>query len=360
MKIVLIGNSDLVLYNFRKELISTLIKKYDEVILISPIGDKIQLLTNFGCKHYSWNLKRHSINPFQLYKEFIFLFKLIKKIKPNYILSFTIKPNIFSGIISNILNINFIPNITGLGRIFIRQSLLRSLVIYLYRKVFIKAKVIFLQNKSDFDFFSSLNLFPHKLFLLPGSGVNLEEFKFVKYPKETSGINFLYLGRIIKEKGIYLYIEAAKIIKTKYKNVNFIVAGFTEKKHDTIFRKAIKEGTIVYKGNLINVFHLISNIHCLIQPSFYPEGISNVILESSAVGRPVITSNNSGCIDAVLNNETGFIFKKGELNELINSIEKYITLSFEDKNKFSINSRKFMHENFDRKIVINTYLKYIE
>ena len=360
MKITLIGNSDLVLYNFRKELISSLINNNHEVIIICPNGKKVNLLISLGAKHINWSVNRHSKNPFIEIYSLYALNNILKKLNSDFVLSFTIKPNIYSGILSRFYKFKHIPNITGLGQVFSRKNLTRFLIIILYKISFKFSKIIFLQNSSDLNLFKSLKIYTNKLQLLPGSGVNIDEFSYTEYPSDQKGIKFLYLGRIMKEKGFDLYTEAAKIIKSGQKNIEFIVCGFPEKGYESILNKAINEGIIHFKGNLIDIRPIIKLCHCLIQPSFYPEGISNVVLEASSMGRPVITSDNVGCGELVIDNKSGLIFEKKNLTDLVFKINKFINLSFENKLELGLNSREIMVKNYNRSIIVLTYLNIIE
>jgi len=359
MKILLIGNSDIVLYNFRKELILSLVEKGHDVLVSCPKGNRIKFLEEIGCRFVPWLVNRHSINPISEIIAFVSVGKIISKEKPNFIFSFTIKPNIYSGIFSRLFKIKHIPNITGLGSVFSKNSFLKFFVIQLYKISFHTSKVIFLQNKNDFAFFKSLNTFSHKLVLLPGSGVNVDEFYYSKYPSESKGIKFLFSGRIMHEKGYDLYLKASKIIQAKYSKISFVVCGFPEEKYKTFFNESIKNLDVDYRGNLYDVRSLLKEVHCVIQPSFYPEGISNVILEAASMGKPVITSSNPGCKEAVLDNKTGFIFKTRDLSNLVYTIEKFINLDLKMKINFTLNARKYIINKYNRNIVTNIYLKYL-
>ncbi len=360
MKILLLGNSDLVLFNFRKELILALIEKGHNVIISCPKGKNIKYLEDIGCKFISWKVNRHSINPINELLSFFSLGRIIKKEKPNFILSFTIKPNIYSGIFSGLFKIQHIPNITGLGLVFSKRSMLRAFIIRLYKFSFLYSKAIFLQNQNDFNLFKHLNILPNKLVLLPGSGVNIDEFRFFEYPSEKNGIKFLYSGRIMREKGFDLFLEASRILKLKYSNLSFIVCGFPEESYKKVLEVSINNYSIDYRGNLHDVKPVLKEVHCIIQPSFYPEGISNVILEAASMGRPVITSTNPGCKEAVIDNQTGFIFQSMDLNDFINKIERFIKLDTQTKNNFSFNARKYIINNYNRLFVTNMYLNHLD
>jgi galacturonosyltransferase len=317
-------------------------------------------MTNLGAKHFDWSLNRHSKNPFIEFNSFNKLKNIFHKIESDYVLSFTIKPNIYSGILSRFYKFKHIPNITGLGQVFSRKSFFRYLIIMLYKISFKKSKVIFLQNSRDLKLFEILRIHPTKLQLLPGSGVNIEEYTFSNYPSEINGINFLYLGRVMEQKGFYLYINAAKFIKSRYKNINFMVCGFPEKGYEAKLNNSIEDGTIEYKGNLNDIKPIIQTSHCLIQPSYYPEGISNVILEASSMGRPVITSDNVGCGEAVMDKKSGLIFQEKNLADLISKIELFINLNTKDKVEMGLTARENMVKSFNRKQIIEKYFILLE
>jgi glycosyltransferase involved in cell wall biosynthesis len=358
-KILILSNDAGYTYSLRKELILEFINKGFKVIVVCPKGRAVSKLLIIGATHLNWKLNSHSINPILEFYSYISLSKIIKAQKPSHILSFTIKPNIYSGLLKGRYNFIHIPNITGLGKIFSKNNIFMQFIIFLYKLSFKQSKVIFLQNSSDYSFFKQLNIFPKKLVLIPGSGVNVDEFTFHKYPSEKKGINFLYLGRIMKKKGIDLYLDAAKRIKSKHKNINFIVCGSPDLGYERKLKSAISEEIIIYKGNLMDVKDEIIHSHALIQPSFYPEGISNVILEASSMGRPVITSDNVGCGEAIIDNITGFIFQKQNVEDLIKKIELFINLSQSQKTELSFNAREHVKNVYNRNNVVNAYLSNI-
>jgi glycosyltransferase involved in cell wall biosynthesis len=358
-KIFILSNDSSYTFSLRKELILEFIKKGFKVVVVCPNGRAVSKLLLLGATHVDWKLNSNSINPILELYSFFNLSSIIKAQKPSHILSFTIKPNIYSGLLKFRYNFIHIPNITGLGKIFANNNVLKKLIIFLYKLSFKNSKVIFLQNSIDYSLFKQLNIFPSKLVLIPGSGVNIEEYNFHDYPSEKNGINFLYLGRIMKKKGIDLYLDAAKQIKEKYKKINFIISGPLELGYEKKIKSAISEHIVTYKGNLIDVKDVIIHSHALIQPSFYPEGISNVILEASSIGRPVITSNNVGCGEAIIDNITGFVFQKKNVEDLVKKIELFITLSQSKKTKLSFNAREHVKNVYNRNIVVNAYLSKI-
>jgi len=359
--IALIANHDLVLYNFRKELIKKLLNSNFKVFLVCPPGEKLNKLIALGAFHYSIGFSRHSKNIFKELITFVKLFLFFIKHKPYATLTYTIKPNIYVGIIMNFIHGIQLANITGLGLAFLKNNIFKKFIIFLYKIAFYKTKVIFVQNLNDFNVFQLNKIYPNKLKLIPGSGVNIKEFKFVKkFPVRNNILNFLFAGRIMKEKGIDLYIELAKKFLVLQPNCKFHICGFIEDKNYLNLFNYDLPNNMIYHGNLISIKKLLKQTHCLIHPSFYPEGISNVILEASSSGTPVITSNIPGCKDAVIDNKTGFIFNNKSFEELFSIVNKFIGMEDEMRLKMALNGREFVSNKFNRNIVIKYYMDEIQ
>jgi glycosyltransferase involved in cell wall biosynthesis len=354
-KIVFIVNHEIVIYNFRKEIVEAFLENKDKVYIISPNGNRIQKLQNLGANHLKININRRGINPIQDIILYFKLKKMIKKIHPDIIFTFTIKPNIYGGLVSRALKIKHVANITGLGSAFSKKGILRTIIRKLYLISFKKSRVIYVQNNQNLEYMKKMNIYPQKLVLLPGSGVNLKEYKCIDYPKQDI-INFVFIARVMKEKGIEEYLKAANEIKKEFNNVNFHVCGFLEDEYKGKLSEAVSNGDVIYHGLINNSRDILKSSHCLIHPSYYPEGISNVILEASASCRPVITTNMPGCKDAIIEGRTGFIFKSKNHIDLIEKIKMFLELPFSKKIQMGIDARKYVEINFDRSIVVQRYL----
>lgn len=194
--------------------------------------------------------------------------------------------------------------------------------------------------------------------LLPGSGVNLDFFIPIEYPDDTT-IEFVYISRIMKEKGIDNYLEAARYIRNKYPFTKFHICGFCEEKYESILDNYEKEGIIKYHGLISDVRDILKVTHCTIHPTYYPEGMSNVLLESCACARPIITTNRSGCREIVDNGINGYMIPQQNTKKLIEAIERFLELKYADKKNMGLNGRKKVEKNFDRKKVIEAYMKEI-
>ena len=357
-KILILVNHDVVIYNFRKELVERLLKDNYEVYISSPYGERINDLVNMGCKYIEANISRHGTNVIEDLKLIRYYLKIIKKIKPDVVLTYTIKPNIYGGIACRFLNVPYIANITGLGTAVENPGLMQKLTITLYRIAFKDINCIFFQNVENMNFFEQKNLYNDKHKLLPGSGVNLKHFTVLDYPSEET-IEFAFISRIMKEKGIDQYIEAAEYIRNKYPNTKFHICGFCEEDYEEKLKELEEKDIVEYHGMLRDIREILSKTHCTIHPSYYPEGMSNVLLESAACGRPVITTNRSGCRETLEDGITGYLVEQKNSKDLIEKIERFINMKYIDKKDIGLKERKKVKNEFDRNIVVEFYMNDI-
>jgi len=284
---------------------------------------------------------------------------MIKKVKPDLVLTYTIKPNIYGGLICKLMNVPYLTNITGLGTAVENSGSLQKLTLLLYRLSLKKASCIFFQNTENADFFNKKGIIKGKQRLIPGSGVNLGYYKVLDYPNEKT-INFLFISRVMKQKGIDNYLDAAEYIRGKYQNVKFYILGFCEEDYEEKLKRFEEKGIIQYLGMQKDVREFYKISHCTIHPTYYPEGMSNVLLESAACGRPIITTNRSGCREIVDDGVNGFLIEQQNSQDLIEKIEKFLELSYEEKRQMGLNGRSKVENEFDRKIVIGAYLEEIK
>jgi len=317
--------------------------------------DKLEVI---GAKHIFTQIQRRSTNPFIDLMLFLKYIILLKKLKPNIVLTYTIKPNVYGGIACNILKIPYIANITGLGSALENKSTIQKVSLALYKIAFKKVKHVFFQNSENQAFLLRNNISVGKNSLLPGSGVNLELFSKLDYP-DTEQIKFLFVSRVMREKGIDYYFEVAKYFKAKYPNFEFHVCGACEESYEKILKSLSEEGIIVYHGKVNDVRDYLKFSHCTVHPTYYPEGMSNVLLESAACARPIITTNRSGCREIVEDGVNGYIVEQKSSKGLIEKIEKFISLSHEEKRQMGLNGRVKVEKEFDRTIVIDAYMKEI-
>lgn len=358
-KILILANKDITLLYFRKELIEKLVSEKNDVTVCFPKSDKVSEFINMGCKFIDIKMDRRGTNPVKDMGIIFNYLKILKETKPDIVLTFTIKPNLYGGFACRIKKIPYIANITGLGTALQNEGLLQKLTIFLYHIAFKKIKCCFMQNEDNMKFFEKHKIADGKRVLLPGSGVNLEKYKLLEYPKENCDLEFLFIGRIMKEKGIDLYIETAKYIKSKYKNTKFHVIGYCEQDYEQKLNDLQNQGIIIYHGKQDDMIPFYKLSCCTIHPTYYPEGMSNVLLESAASGRPVITTDKPGCREIVDEGVTGFIVKSQDIETLKIAVEKFINMPYEEKVNMGLAGRRKVEKEFDRNIVIDAYIKEI-
>lgn len=358
-KVLILGNSHLVVFKFRGELIERLIKEDYEVIVCfpnGPFGEGEKSAKQYGCRFIENKIDRRGTNPL---KDLLLIFeyyKIIRNNEPDVVLAYTVKPDVYGGIVCRLLDIPFIPNITGLGKGLDEGGPVQIITKYLYRIAIKKAKCVFFQNNSDKLFFERNNITYKKGIVLPGSGVNLKKYKPLPYPDDKEPVRFIFIGRIMKAKGIEEYLEAAHEIKKKYKNVEFHICGFCEEDYKKILEDKVENKEVIYHGLVDDVIEFQKYSHCIVLPSFHPEGISNVLLEGAACSRPLITTDHAGCRETVNDGETGFIIQQQNSKDLIEKIIRFIEMPNSERRKMGLYGREKIEQEFDRNIVVNKYM----
>lgn len=357
-KVLVVSNVTDGLVSFRYELIQELVKTCEVTVMASDNG-RLELLTDLGCEFIPTSFDRHGTNPFDELKLIASYKKNIKQINPDIVFTYTIKPNIYVGMVCASLKIPYVANITGLGTALGNPGLMQKLTSVLYKKGLRKAQKVFFQNTENRDFMVDHGIVRNKYDLLPGSGVNLQKFHLLDYPNQEV-LDFVFISRVMKEKGIDEFLEAAEYIRKKYSYTRFHVCGYCEQEYEKKLKEMEKKDIIIYHGKIDDVLSMHAESSCTVHPSFYPEGMSNVLLESCACGRPIITTNRPGCREIVENEINGYIVREKDTFDLIEKIEKFIHLSFEERKQMGLNARKKVEKEFDRQIVINKYLSEIK
>lgn len=355
MKIMILANYDAGLYRFRRELVEELLKEH-EVYICLPNGNYVPEMVEWGCKFISCELlDRHGTNPVKEIKLISFYKKVLKEIKPDIVFTYTIKPNVYGGMVCADLNIPYIVNITGLGTAVENAGLMQKVTLTLYKLGLKKAQKVFFQNTTNRDFMIEKGVLKGTYDLLPGSGVNLKQYLPMEYPnKET--IDFVFVGRTMKEKGIENYLEAAEYIRGKYPETRFHICGEPEQDYRQQLSEFHENGTIIFHGNVRNMTEIYKNISCTVHPSYYPEGLSNVLLESCASARPIITTDRAGCREVVDDGVNGYICNQNDSPDLIKQIERFLSLSWENRKNMGLAGREKVEREFNREIVVRKYL----
>ena len=354
--VLILANKDGGLYNFRKELLERLIGDGHRVVAVVPDGDRVADIEALGCEWIDVKLSRRGTNPIADLKLLFYYVKLIRRLTPDLVFTYTIKPNVYGGLACRWLKVPYVANVTGLGSAVENPGLLQKLTVLLYKWGIKKAKKVFFQNGANQQFMVSHRMVNGRYDLLPGSGVNLSRYIAEPYP-ETDTVDFVFVARVMREKGIDQYLEAAKYIREKYPFTRFHICGACQEEYKEQLENLQQQEVIIYHGLVRDMPAMYRQTHCTVHPSFYPEGMSNVLLESCATARPVITTDRAGCREAVDDGVNGFLVKQRDAEDLIQKIERFLALSHQEKEQMGLAGRAKMEREFDRQIVVNKYLE---
>lgn len=362
MKILILTNYANGLYLFRKEVIKAFLEQGYETVVSLPPDEHCKKIEDLGCRIIPTELERRGINPLKDFKLFLNYCKILKKEKPDVVLTYTIKPNLYGGLACRCKKIPYIMNITGLGTALEKDGILAKILLTFYRFVSGGASCVFFQNMGNKQFMQEKGIAIHNARMLPGSGINLSEHGYVPYPGEEDGISFLAVIRVMKDKGIEELLEAAKQIGQKHENVSFKIAGEYEEETRNLYEPKIKqlesEGVLHYLGHIDDVHGEMAKSHVIVHPSYH-EGLSNVLLEAAACGRPVLASDVYGCRETLLPGISGITFKPRDPKALENAMDTILSYSGEERAGMGSQGRAHVEAVFDRNIVIRAYLEEI-
>lgn len=359
MKILILANNDVGLYKFRKELIKSFIEQKHEVYISLPYGEFVNELQNMGCVFLRTDFQRRGMNPLCDFKLLCTYYKLIRETKPNVVLTYTIKPNIYGGMICRIKRIPYIVNITGLGTAIENKGLMSKVLLVLYKISLRKAKCVYFQNEKNKNFFLNEKICCGNIKLIPGSGVNLQEFPFEEYPCKEEKVKLLFIGRIMRSKGIEEFLDCAEKISKENKDVEFgIIGDYEDRKYEEYIQQLAGKSAVVYYGKQEDVRPFIKRSHATVLPSYH-EGMSNVLLETAAMGRPVLTTNISGCMETFDEGISGYGCESKDAKALVQIVRKFLELPHEEKIKMGLKGREKVEKEFDRNIIVSAYINEI-
>ena len=362
MTILVLTNNFGGLYSFRKEVMKALVDKGYHVVITAPSKNdamKVAWFENIGCRLVEMPFNSQGTNPLADLKLVWRYRKLIKQVKPVAVLTYTIKPNVYGGMACALTGVPQIANVTGLGAAVEYPGMMQKLTILLYKIGMRKTWLTFFQNNDNMDFCKEHGMVKGRSQLIPGSGVNLDYHVKKPYPAETEPIRFLFMGRIRREKGIEEFLAAAERITKKYDNVEFHVVGRCEGDYEEKLRDLQSKGIVTYHSVQSDVRPYITMTACTLHPSFYPEGMSNVLLESCATGRPIMTTMRPGCREIVEDGRNGFLVKQQDAEDLIAKVEKFLALPYAERKTMGDAARTKAEREFDRQIVVDAYLNEI-
>ena len=361
MKILFVSNTSSSMIKFRFGIIKKLISLGYDVFVIAPFDQYSKEIKDIGCKYFDIKMGASGTNPFYDLLFFIKLLILYFKISPDLIFHYSIKPNIFGSISAKILNIKSISIIAGLGYVFLNDNFLTKVTRKLYKfSLQFATKVLFI-NKDDLEECINLCIINRdKTYLINGEGINTSFFYPMTNTSEKEYFTFLMIARLLKDKGIYEYVEAAKIIMARYKQARFELLGPIYVQNPACIsvdeiQKLHNDGVVFYYGEALDVRRYIA----IVLPS-YREGVSMTLMEAASMGKPIIATNVPGCKEVVEDGINGFTCEVQNPNDLARKMEIMINLSYEARSQMGKNGRIKMINEFDEAIIINEYLKIIK
>ena len=365
--IALLTNNDDDIYCFRKELIEGIIDSGYEMLISCPDGEKFELMKHLEYRYDNPVIDRRGTNIVADAKLFIHYLTLFIKNKPSVVLTYTAKPNVYAGLAAFLLGIPVISNVTGFGSVLNEGGIKQKLIMSLFKFAFRRSACVMFQNSTNMKLAEETGMVKGEHKLIPGSGVNTERYPLQPYPdggngKDGEKVVFNYIGRILHDKGVDDYIEAAGRIKADYPRTEFNMLGFiepTEIHYEKLLSDLEENGIIKYRGSQKDIKPFVSASHATIHPSTYGEGMSNVLLESASSGRPIISTDNPGCKETFIDSETGLLYHGGDVDALCNQIKKFLDMPNEERKYMGEKGREYIKSNFSREIVIKAYLEKI-
>jgi glycosyltransferase involved in cell wall biosynthesis len=364
MKIAIVLNTSWNIYNFRMSLVREFLAQGHEVHTVAPVDEFTQNLTEAGCIHHRIKMDSRGANPIKDSALILELFMVYKEIKPDIILHYTIKPNVYGTLAAALLKIPVINNVCGLGTVFLKKNLVSAFAIMLYKISFRFAQKVFFQNPDDREFFIKEKLVsPERADIVPGSGIDLKKFQPLQF-KRNKTFTFLLISRLITDKGVLEYIEAAKQLRQNGFNAHFQVLGAMDPLHARgikveLIDEWIRTNTIEYLGTTDDVRYYISQADCVVLPS-YREGTPRTLLEAASSGKPIIATDVPGCNHVVVDHYNGLLCKVKDANDLAGKMKEIAGFEDEMLKQLGRNGRMKMEAEYDESRVINKYLHAVD
>ena len=360
-EILVLANHYNTLRIFRRELLSRLCKEGHAVTVSIPECDEEnrQILESYGCSVVFTPVDRRGMNPFADSLLLARYRKLVREIQPDKVITYTIKPNVYGSLAARQKGIPHYVNITGLGSPFQKGGLSRMLVSALYKASLGRADRVFFENRGNRNTLVRAGIVrPDQAVVMHGAGVNLREFAPAEYPGTEDGVRFLFIGRIMREKGVDELFEAIRRIRAEYPDTFLDCIGWYEDSYQETVEAMEKEGLLSFHGFVNDVRPFIEKAHCVIHPSWH-EGMSNTLLEAAAMCRPLITSDIHGCKEAVREGVNGYLTRVRDAESIYQKMRAFLRLSFEEKEKMGREGRRRMVRYFDKDMVVEKTIREI-
>lgn len=359
--VLILDNGTIALYRFRKEVVAALIAAGWRVTVSAPNDGFLDKLLELGITYIDTSVDRKGTSPVRDYYLLRKYRRLMCDIKPDVVLTYTIKPNIYGNLTAKGLNIPVISMVTGLGEAFIYDNSISRLVKVLYRLAFRKTSRILFLNQDDMEIMREAGLLSgQERLLISGEGVDINEFPVIEYP-DTDTVSFLYMGRIIRPKGIGQLIEASRRLQAERPGAFTVtLIGYHEGDMSGEVERAERAGIIRYAGFQKDVKPFVTSAHCVVLPSYYKEGLPVSLLEAAASARPIIATDIGGCREIVGNGVNGLLCKPRDTDSLYECMKRFLDLTNDRRMEMGKNSRNKVEAEFNRAYVVDMMLKMID
>ena len=358
MNILILTNNDSGLIQLRKELLEALVKKHQVVCCTPDENGYIDMIKQLGCGCVVFNFNRRGINPIEDLRIIRTYKKIIADTEADVVLTYTIKPNVYGGFACQQLGIPYLSNITGLGTTIENGGLLCKISLFMYKMGLRKSNCVFFQNAANQKFFVDKGIAKGVTRLLPGSGVNIDHHRLEGYPPDGKTFNFLFIGRLMKDKGIGELLTAIARLKQDGMNVFLDIVGGYDEDYSDLLKKYEADGVVKYHGQQENVHDYYAQAHCVVLPSYH-EGMANVLLEAAATGRPVIASRVPGCMETFDEGSTGLGCEAKDVMSLQDAMKRMCKMSWETRRTMGLSGREKIVKEFSRQIIIDRYFEQI-
>ena len=363
MKIILTANAAWNIVNFRRPLIEALLEDGHEVTILAPPDETRSTLEKMGCRFLPLAMDQKGLSPWRDGALILRFWKHFRREKPDVVFSYTIKNNLYGALAARVLGIPFIPNVTGLGTAFLSGRLLRFVAETLYRVAFARVPAVFFQNEDDCNLFKSRGLVKSpQIRMVPGSGIDVRRFTPRAQP-EDKDVTFLLIARMLRDKGVVEFVDAARAIKAAHPAVRFELLGPLGYENRSAIDPErvlswVSEGIVKYHGNVDDVRPYIAAAHCVVLPS-YREGTPRTLLEAAAMACPVIASDVPGCRSVVDNGVTGFLCRVRDVESLRNTMIEFLALSQAERAAMGHAGHRKALREFDVAFVVSAYRKVL-
>lgn len=360
MKIILCVNAAWNVWNFRRPLVTSLVAAGHEVTVLAPADDSVEQIEALGCHFIDLKMNVKGLNPLDDLALMFRLRRIFREERPDVVLSYTIKNNIFGALAAKPLNLPVLPNVTGLGTAFLSGNLLERVAVALYRKAFGGLPVVFFQNADDRDLFLRRQIITEaQARLLPGSGIDLDYFAPAPYPPADQAPVFLMIARLLRDKGVMEFVDAARKMKAVAPHLRFQLLGATDAHNRTAIDRASvqswqDEGVIDYLGTTPDVRPALAAAHCIVLPS-YREGAPRTLIEGAAMARPLIATDVPGCRAVVDHGTTGFLCAPRNSDSLAEAMQAFLALDPEARAAMGMAGRGKMQREYGQEIVVGAY-----